>query len=110
MYCITKMTLISPNTSALITLSTFHSVWWVFVTACSAFLKIYTSSLSVWNPCVRKLVNFPSPSATYTGFLGFGFDPKTKDYRVVRFVTSEDSHGHHFLLLLLISERSCPGQ
>ena len=47
--------------------------------------------LCLWKPCVRKLVNLPSPNATYTGFLGFGFDPKTKDYRVVRFVTSEDS-------------------
>ena len=43
-----------------------------------------------WNPCVRKLVNLPSLGATYIGFLRFGFDPKTKDYRVVRFVTSED--------------------
>ncbi|KAK9987364.1 hypothetical protein SO802_032315 [Lithocarpus litseifolius] len=52
----------------------------------------YSERLCRWNPCVRKLVNLPSPSATYTGFLGFGFgfDPKIKDYRVVRFVTSED--------------------
>ena len=65
------------------------------MTACSAFLKFYTfismsERLCQWNPCVRKLVNLPSPSATYTGFLGFGFDPKIKDYRVVRFMTSED--------------------
>ena len=63
--------------------------------AYSAFLKIYTfisinERLCRQNPCVRKLVNLPSPSATYTGFLWFGFDPKIKDYRVVKFVTSED--------------------
>uniref|UniRef100_A0A7N2KP30 F-box associated beta-propeller type 1 domain-containing protein n=1 Tax=Quercus lobata TaxID=97700 RepID=A0A7N2KP30_QUELO len=68
-----KITLISPNTPALITLSTFHFM-------CERLCR--------WNPCVRKLVNLPSPSATYNRFLGFGFDPKAKDYRVVRFVTA----------------------
>ena len=63
--------------------------------ACFVFLKIYTfisisERLCWWNPCVRKLVNLPSPSATYTGLPGFRFDPKIKDHRVVRFVTSAD--------------------
>ena len=54
------------------------------------FISI-SERLCLRNPCVRKFVNLPSPSANYTRFLGFGFDPKTKDYRVVKFVISEDS-------------------
>ena len=42
-----------------------------------------------------------------SGFLGFGFDPKTKDYKVARFVTLEDS-----LALQILNSRSrfihCP--
>ncbi|KAK4551206.1 hypothetical protein RGQ29_032465 [Quercus rubra] len=47
----------------------------------------------LWNPCVGKLLKLPSPNVTYAthgafrGSSGFGFDPKTKDYKVVRVVT-----------------------
>ncbi|XP_030927838.1 F-box protein CPR1-like isoform X1 [Quercus lobata] len=47
----------------------------------------------LWNPCVGKLLKLPSPNVTYAthgafrGSSGFGFDPKTKDYKVVSVVT-----------------------
>ncbi|KAK9987345.1 hypothetical protein SO802_032296 [Lithocarpus litseifolius] len=44
----------------------------------------------LWNPCVRKFLQLPYPDVTVgthgascTSF-GFGFDPKTNDYKVVR--------------------------
>ena len=48
----------------------------------------------IYNPCVRKLVKLPKPNinfSSYAGFnaSGFGFDSKTNDYKVVRFVTRE---------------------
>ena len=57
----------------------------------------YSDRLCLWNPCVRKLVYLPFPNVTYAthgGFdatIGFGFDPKTNDYKVVRLVTLLDS-------------------
>ena len=57
----------------------------------------YSNCLCLWNPCVRKLVCLPIPNITYAthgGFdatIGFGFDPKTNDYKVVRLVTLLDS-------------------
>ena len=56
----------------------------------------YSNRLCLWNPCVRKLVYLPIPNVTYTahsGFdatIGFGFDPKTNDYKVVKLVTLQD--------------------
>ena len=53
----------------------------------------------LWNPCVRRFVILPSPNGTlrtqvelvrYIG-LGFGFDAKTEDYKVVRLVTHWDN-------------------
>ncbi|XP_065616517.1 F-box protein CPR1 [Quercus suber] len=54
-------------------------------------------SFCLWNPCVGKFLKLPSPNVTYAthgGFddsIGFGFDPKTKDYKVVRVVTLLES-------------------
>ena len=44
----------------------------------------------LWNPSVRKFLKLPAPpNATYfTHNVGFGFDAKTNDYKVVSFVTS----------------------
>ena len=56
----------------------------------------YSNRLCLWNPCVRKLVYLPIPNVTYTthggvdATIGFGFDPKTNDYKVVRLVTLLD--------------------
>uniref|UniRef100_A0A2N9HSX7 F-box domain-containing protein n=1 Tax=Fagus sylvatica TaxID=28930 RepID=A0A2N9HSX7_FAGSY len=46
----------------------------------------------LWNPCVRKFVKLPYPNLTYkthggvSASIGFGFDAKTNDYKVVRMV------------------------
>jgi|UniRef100_A0A2N9I026 F-box interacting protein len=46
----------------------------------------------LWNPCVRRLVRLPSPNVTfqthgdYYASIGFVFDSKTNDYKVVRVV------------------------
>nr|XP_023892639.1 F-box protein At3g07870-like [Quercus suber]POE60565.1 f-box protein [Quercus suber] len=53
-----------------------------------------SDSLCLWNPCVGKLLKLPSPNITHGRFrasIGFGFDPKTKDYKVIRVVTLLDS-------------------
>ena len=50
-------------------------------------LHTESERLCLWNPCVRKLVNLPSPNVTYItngGFgtiIGLGFDSKTNDYK-----------------------------
>ncbi|KAM3691081.1 hypothetical protein ACJW31_09G168200 [Castanea mollissima] len=60
-------------------------------------LDPHNNSLCLWNPCVGKLLKLPSLNVTYAthgGFdasIGFGFDPKTKDYKVVRVVTLLES-------------------
>nr|POE71719.1 f-box protein cpr30 [Quercus suber] len=57
------------------------------------------NSLCLWNPCVGKLLKLPSPNVTdathgrFAVFIGFGFDPKTKDYKVIRVVTLLESLG-----------------
>ncbi|KAK4580704.1 hypothetical protein RGQ29_024381 [Quercus rubra] len=55
------------------------------------------NSFCLWNPCVGKLLKLPSPNITYAthgrfrASPGFGFDPKTKDYKVIRVVTLLES-------------------
>ncbi|XP_030944849.1 F-box/kelch-repeat protein At3g23880-like isoform X1 [Quercus lobata] len=50
----------------------------------------------LWNPCVRKFVKLPKPNITcfshdaFDASVGFGFDSKTDDYKVVRLVTLEE--------------------
>ena len=60
----------------------------------SLIKKLWLSlSNFLWNPCVRKFVKLPKPNITcfshgdYNASVGFGFDSKTNDYKVVRFVT-----------------------
>ncbi|XP_075638609.1 F-box protein At3g07870-like [Castanea sativa] len=54
-------------------------------------------SFCLWNPCAGKLLKLPSPNITYAthgpfdATIGFGFDPKTKEYKVVRVVTLLES-------------------
>nr|XP_023883770.1 F-box protein CPR1-like isoform X2 [Quercus suber] len=48
----------------------------------------------IYNPCVRKFVKLPKPNINFSSHgcydaSGFGFDSKTNDYKVVRFVTLE---------------------
>ncbi|XP_050247294.1 F-box protein At3g07870-like isoform X5 [Quercus robur] len=59
-------------------------------------LNTYAYNFILWNPCVKKYVQLPTPNFSfrttgpYTAAVGFGFDSKTNDYKVVRFVTPED--------------------
>ena len=54
-----------------------------------------TDRYFLWNPCVRKFLQLPHPNvrcATHTdadfyASIGFGFDPTTNDYKVVRLLT-----------------------
>ncbi|XVF52475.1 hypothetical protein PTKIN_Ptkin05aG0021200 [Pterospermum kingtungense] len=52
----------------------------------------YTYRIVLWNPSVRKYVELPCPNITYNEIgpyyftLGFGFDAKKNDYKVVRLV------------------------
>ncbi|KAM4105678.1 hypothetical protein ACB094_04G010100 [Castanea mollissima] len=49
-------------------------------------LTMDTSRLCLWNPSVRKLVNLPLTNFSSDACIGFGFDPKNKDYKVVRVI------------------------
>uniref|UniRef100_A0A2N9HUR4 F-box domain-containing protein n=1 Tax=Fagus sylvatica TaxID=28930 RepID=A0A2N9HUR4_FAGSY len=56
----------------------------------------YTNRFYLWNPCVRKYVKLPYPNFTFEDgdefihSIGFGFDRKTNDYKVVRMVSPQD--------------------
>uniref|UniRef100_A0A2N9GGV9 F-box domain-containing protein n=1 Tax=Fagus sylvatica TaxID=28930 RepID=A0A2N9GGV9_FAGSY len=57
----------------------------------------HSYSFILWNPCVRKFVKLPPPNVSRKTHglciesTGFGFDAKTNDYKVVRFVTLENA-------------------
>nr|XP_023885753.1 F-box protein At3g07870-like [Quercus suber] len=59
---------------------------------CLSDYSLKSDRIFLWNPCVGKYLRLPSPNVTYTthgvfkGSLGFGFDLKTNDYKVVRVV------------------------
>jgi F-box interacting protein len=59
----------------------------------------YVHQFFLWNPCVRKFLKLPYPNVTYgthgefNESIGFGFDAKTNDYKVVRMMTHTDIHG-----------------
>ncbi|KAE9444554.1 hypothetical protein C3L33_23548, partial [Rhododendron williamsianum] len=48
----------------------------------------YKDDIFLWNPSIRKFVSLPKYNATFYshGALGFGFDPVTNDFKVVRVV------------------------
>ena len=57
------------------------------------YLTKCIEQLFLWNPCVRKFVKLPSPNGTLLSshvgmetrvYMGFGFDSKNNDYKVVR--------------------------
>ena len=56
----------------------------------------YTNRFYLWNPCVRSYVKLPYPNFTFEDgdefihSIGFGFDRKTNDYKVVRMVSLWD--------------------
>ncbi|XP_023892806.1 F-box protein CPR1 [Quercus suber] len=53
-------------------------------------LSNHAKGIFLWNPCVRKFLQLPYPNVTVDthgascSSFGFGFDPKTNDYKVVR--------------------------
>ncbi|OAY44853.1 F-box protein CPR1 [Manihot esculenta] len=59
---------------------------------------VYTNRAALWNPSVRKIVTIPSPNITLDSggqlfhSLGFGFDSKLDDYKLVRVVYMEDNN------------------
>ncbi|XP_075668642.1 F-box protein At3g07870-like [Castanea sativa] len=56
----------------------------------------YCYNFIIWNPCIRKFVQLPRPHmrfSTHGGYdasVGFGFDSKSNDYKVVRFVSLQN--------------------
>ncbi|KAM7497927.1 hypothetical protein LguiA_022341 [Lonicera macranthoides] len=50
----------------------------------------YTDIMTLWNPSIRKFVRLPYPNFGYNAhgayllLVGFGFNPVTNDYNVVR--------------------------
>lgn len=70
----------------------FNSCIFRVVATCNGLVCIttkYTNNLFLWNPCIRKFVKLPTPNLNFQThsfckpFLGFGFDAKTNDYKVV---------------------------
>nr|POE69241.1 putative f-box protein [Quercus suber] len=58
-------------------------------------LSNHAEGIFLWNPCVRKFLQLPYPNVnaddTHGLSFGFGFDPKTNDYKVVRILSIFDS-------------------
>ena len=55
-------------------------------------LPNHAKGIFLWNPGVRKFLQLPSPDVTVDTHgacmsFGFGFDPKTNDYKVVRILS-----------------------
>ncbi|OMP04956.1 hypothetical protein COLO4_09169 [Corchorus olitorius] len=52
----------------------------------------YGYTFILWNPVIKKAIHLPEPNVTYSshgpydGFTGFGFDSKTNDYKLLRYV------------------------
>ncbi|OMP07501.1 hypothetical protein COLO4_07286 [Corchorus olitorius] len=59
----------------------------------------YTGRILLWNPLVRRSMELPTPNVTYkdvgpyTFILGFGFDAKKNDYKVVRLLYPQGDLG-----------------
>ena len=43
----------------------------------------------LWNPCIRKFITLPTP-CLFPCFLGFGFDSRNNDYKVVKIARSAE--------------------
>nr|POF24520.1 f-box/kelch-repeat protein [Quercus suber] len=84
---------LDPHNRKYCVVGTCHGLLFLF----NVFHADINDSLFLWNPCVGKLLKLPSPNITYATHgrfrtsIGFGFDPKTKDYKVIRVVTVLDS-------------------
>ncbi|OMO97108.1 hypothetical protein COLO4_14880 [Corchorus olitorius] len=55
-------------------------------------MRSYVDNFFLWNPIIKKVVRVPEPGVTssshgpFNAFTGFGFDFKTNDYKLLRFV------------------------
>ncbi|KAL7218693.1 hypothetical protein ACSBR2_011876 [Camellia fascicularis] len=63
-------------------------------------LSSHDQTAILWNPSIKRCLNLPTPRITYkshgsyTFFLGFGFDPSTNDFKVVRLVHFHKNFGY----------------
>lgn len=78
----------------------FNSCIFRVVATCNGLIcitTIYTNSLFLWNPCIRKFVKLPTPNLNFQTHsfckpsLGFGFDAKTKVVIIVNDYTKKSS-------------------
>ncbi|KAM7503207.1 hypothetical protein LguiB_002111 [Lonicera macranthoides] len=62
-------------------------------------LGVYAFGIILWNPSIRRFVTLPTPRVTkrthgsYSLVLGFGFDCKSNDYKVVRIAYVKGRNG-----------------
>nr|XP_043619764.1 putative F-box protein At1g47790 [Erigeron canadensis] len=59
---------------------------------CFSCREYNTHVIHIWNPSLSALMTLPPfayPCPGYKHFFGFGFDPKTDDYKVVKLVKNE---------------------
>ncbi|GLT54811.1 hypothetical protein SLA2020_279780 [Shorea laevis] len=75
-----------------IKLSLVNSCGGLVCLACG-FLK-FKNSYIVWNPCIRKSISVPEPDIGFKSdpllpYVGFGYDSKNDDYKLVRLAYSQ---------------------
>ncbi|KAH7862976.1 hypothetical protein Vadar_011744 [Vaccinium darrowii] len=57
----------------------------------------YTYTIILWNPAIRRYLTLPRPNLCFDDYgpymfsLGFGFDPKTNDHKIIRIVYQEEA-------------------
>ncbi|OMO97116.1 hypothetical protein COLO4_14879 [Corchorus olitorius] len=57
----------------------------------------YGDTFILWNPLIKKAIHLPEPNVTYSShgpydaFTGFGFDSKTDDYKLLRYLVLDDN-------------------
>ncbi|KAM7503209.1 hypothetical protein LguiB_002113 [Lonicera macranthoides] len=62
----------------------------------------YTNTVFLWNPSIRRYLTLPVPRVTtdlykhLMSVYGFGFDPNTNDYKVVRISYEQGDNGYVF--------------